>query len=126
MTTVTKAVGQDAWLRELGEGWGKIFAHESFGADGPTLDIDFTQIENMAGVAVLGLVQGMIGEAVWQQGLRLGDSQPCPDCRGNCPVQWAGRPFKTRFGEIQIPEPWCHCPDCRRDFFPSAGAIAAR
>lgn len=126
MTTDAMSGGQSAWLRELGEGWGKIFAHEGFGPDGPTLEVDFMQIENLAGLAVLGVVQGMVREAVWQQGLRLGDTQPCPDCGENCPVEWEDRPFKTRFGEVQLPEPSCHCSDCRRNFFPSAGSFAAR
>jgi hypothetical protein len=48
----------------------------------------------------------------------LGDQQPCPDCGRPCAVHRHVRPLRARGAELQQNEPLCHCPACRRDFFP--------
>jgi hypothetical protein len=112
-------------LRELAQGWGKILAAEAFPRGvGPT--IDFNQMEELAGEGARALVQGMLREAVWKQGLALGDVQPCPTCGTDCRVEWNKRTVQSRYGEVEIPEPHCHCNRCRRDFFPSKDATSAR
>ena len=123
----TAGVGDSNWdeLQELARGWGKIFAAEAF-PHGVGSDVDFNQIEELAGEGARALVQGMVREAVWKQGLALGDAQPCPTCGKECRVEWNKRTVQSRYGEVEIPEPCCHCHRCRRDFFPSEDTIAAR
>ncbi|MFV1969015.1 MAG: hypothetical protein ACC628_26645 [Pirellulaceae bacterium] len=55
----------------------------------------------------------------------------CPDCGRECPVAPDPEPIilQGMRGEIEYAEPRCHCPACRRDFFPSGrslGTTAAR
>jgi hypothetical protein len=127
MRTNTAAGADQGCLAELARGWGKIFAHEGFGADGPDLTVDFQQIEDLAGEGARALVQGVVREAVWQQALALGDTQPCPTCAVEGRVEWKERTVQTRYGDVAFPEPACHCTRCRRAFFPSkAGAEARR
>ncbi len=112
-------------LQELARGWGKIFAAEAFPQEvGP--DVDFNHIEELAGEGARALVQGIVREAVWKQGLALGDGQPCPTCGKECLVEWSKRTVQSRYGDVEIPEPHCHCNRCRRDFFPSKDATSAR
>jgi hypothetical protein len=125
MRTTAVNSRQQADLEDLARGWGKIFAAEGFGPQGPDLTVDFAQIEEFAGLGVHALVQGIVREVVWKQALALGDSQPCPSCGADCRVNWRERPMQTRYGEVQLPEPVCHCPRCRRDFFPSAAGAEA-
>lgn len=112
-------------LQELARGWGKIFAGEAF-PTGVGPGVDFNRIEELAGEGARALVQGIVREAVWKQGLALGDAQPCPTCGKECRVEWSERIVQSRYGDVEIPEPHGHCNRCRRDFFPSKDAIAAR
>ena len=112
-------------LRDLARGWGKILAAEVF-PQGVGPEVDFNQIEELAGEGARALVQGMVREAVWKQALSLGDVQSCPDCETECRVEWSQRTMQSRYGDVEIPEPHCHCSRCRRDFFPSADATADR
>jgi hypothetical protein len=54
----------------------------------------------------------------------LPQEQPCPDCQRPCPVRREERPLHCRGGTVTYAEPVCHCPDCRRDFFPLAAGPA--
>ena len=56
---------------------------------------------------------------------RLSGPQPCPTCGLLCPLLYKGRSLKTIDGPIGLQEAVCHCPACRRDFFPSASGIGA-
>lgn len=125
MTTSAVQGAKRGELQELARGWGKIFAAEAFPL-GVGMDVDFSKMEELAGEGARALVQGMVREAVWQQGLALGEVQPCPTCGKECRVEWSQRTVQSRYGDVQIPEPRCHCNRCRRDFFPSKDAIAAR
>jgi len=120
MRTTTAAKHDQSELMKLARGWGKIFAAEGFGPDGPDLTVDFAQMEDFAGLGARALVQGVLREVVWKQAMALGDSRPCPSCGADCSVDWRDRPVQTRYGQVQLPEPVCHCRRCRRDFFPSA------
>jgi len=112
-------------LHELARGWGKIFAAEAF-PQGVGPNVDFDRIEELAGEGARALVQGMVREAVWKQGLALGDTQSCPTCGKECRVEWSKRTVQSRYGDVEIPEPHCHCRRCRRDFFPSKDTTAPR
>ncbi len=49
----------------------------------------------------------------------------CPDCGRESPVEPDLEPLILQGlrGELEYQEPRCHCPRCRRDFFPSRGTI---
>jgi hypothetical protein len=107
-------------LRDLVYGWGKIVTHRAFGEAGPGLDLDFDSIESLAVDMAQTLTRGTIEEILRSQFQLLGDRQACPDCSHLCPVEKKPRSVAVRGGTIDYEEPICHCPACRRDFFPSA------
>ena len=113
-------------LRDLAYGWGKIVTRRAFGDAGPGLDLDFDAIETLAVEMAQALTRGTIEEILRTPFQRLGDHQPCPECSRPCPVQKAPRTLAVRGGTVEYDEPVCHCPACRRDFFPSAADVAAR
>jgi hypothetical protein len=112
-------------LHDLAHGWGKIIARRAFGDDGPDLDADFDSLEQAAVDAARAITQGTLEEALRRQREKLGDSQPCPDCGQACPVSTRARPVQVRGATITYDEPVCHCPSCRRDFFPSPPPLEA-
>jgi hypothetical protein len=105
-------------VHDLARQWGKIVARRAFGDDGPGLDVDLDALEEVAVAAARGLTAGTLEEATARQAQRLGDSQPCPTCGQLCPVAHEARTVFVRGGEFLHREPLCHCPACRRDFFP--------
>jgi hypothetical protein len=52
----------------------------------------------------------------------------CPDCGRGCPLEPDREPLILQGyrGEIEYQEPYCHCPRCRRAFFPSGAAAGTR
>jgi hypothetical protein len=72
------------------------------------------------------VIRGTIAEILRTQFQRLGDHQPCPGCARDCPVTKAPRTIQVRGGTVEYDEPVCHCPACRRDFFPTPPEFAAR
>ena len=112
-------------IRELAAGWGKIIARQAFGEGGPDLDVDFAALEQLATVAAQGLTEGTLSCLLEQHAQRLGEQQPCPDCGRLCAVGREPRELHVRGGPVlSQSEPVCHCPDCRRDFFPPAAPAA--
>ena len=112
-------------LRDLAAGWGKIVARRAFGDDGPDLEVDLDLMEQVAQAATAGLNEGTLQLLLERQAARLGQQQPCPGCGQLCRVDHQSRPLAVKGGTIQQDEPVCHCPDCRRDFFPPAAPPAA-
>src|SRR3989442_142936 len=112
-------------IKRLAKGWGKIVVQEAFGDDGPGLDVDLTQMENVAVAAAQGLTAGALEEATKQQAERLAAQQACPKCGKLCDIVHEERTVKVRGGSFGHREPKCHCPACRRDFFPSTSASQA-
>jgi hypothetical protein len=105
---------------DLAHGWGKIVTRRAFGESGPGLDLDFDSIEQLAVETAQALARGTVEEILQVQFRLLGSEQPCPQCSRLCTVQKAPRTLAIRGGgEISYDEPVCHCPACRRDFFPS-------
>lgn len=51
----------------------------------------------------------------------------CPDCHRECPVERDPEPLILQGirGDLEYQEPRCHCPHCRRAFFPSGRQTAA-
>jgi hypothetical protein len=105
-------------IRDLAAQWGKIVARRAFGEQGPGTDVDLTAMEEVALAAAAGLTAGTLTTLLEQQALVLGQQQACPACGHLCPVRREPRPLDVRGGSLQLSEPICSCPDCRRDFFP--------
>ena len=110
---------------QLAKGWGKIVVRQHWGEQGPGLDVNLEQMEDVAIAAVRGLLAGTLEQATDQQAELLGDQQACPDCGRLCPLTHEGRQITTRGGPFEHHEPKAHCLACRRDFFPSASDAAA-
>jgi hypothetical protein len=113
-------------IRDLAAGWGKIVARRAFGDQGPGLDVDFDTMEQIARAAARGLTEGTLSTALEQQARSLGEQQPCPACGAPCPVRREPRELATPGASVAHDEPACHCPACRRDFFPSTAPAAPR
>jgi hypothetical protein len=112
-------------VKRLAKQWGKIVVKHAFGEQGPGLDVDFAQMEEVAGAAAQGLTAGALEAATAQQGQLLGDQQPCPQCGKLCTIGSAERPLRVKGGVVSLREPKGYCPTCRRDFFPSASGVKA-
>jgi len=113
-------------LRDMAAGWGKIVSRRAYGEEGPGLDLDFDSLESLAVDIGQAVIQGTIEEVLRIQFQRLGDHQPCPGCGQGCPVGQTPRTLQVRGGTVHYDEPVCHCPACRRDFFPSPSEFATR
>jgi hypothetical protein len=110
-----------ARIEELAKAWGKTVVRRHWGDQGPGLDVDFNDMEEVAMAAVRGLLQGTLETATRQQAEHLSGEQPCPSCGRMCPLRNEQRPLVVRTGlTIEQDEPKAYCPACRRDFFPSA------
>jgi hypothetical protein len=108
-------------IHDLAHQWGKIVVRHAFGDEGPGLDVDLDTMEAVAVAAARGLTAGALEQATAQQAQRLGDAQPCPACGQLCPVGHEERSIQVRGGgDFCHRDPVCHCPACRRDFFPPA------
>jgi hypothetical protein len=105
-------------IRDLAAEWGKIVARRAFGEMGPGTDVDLAAMEEVALAAASGLTQGTLSTLLEQQAQALGETQACPACGCLTPLRRQPRPLDVRGGSLQLSEPICHCPDCRRDFFP--------
>jgi hypothetical protein len=111
-------------IRDLAAQWGKIVARRAFGDAGPGLDADLTTLEQVAAAAARGLTEGTLTTLLEQQAQALPANSPCPDCGQLCPVKQEPRPLVSQGGTLTYREPVCHCPACRRDFFPSTARLA--
>jgi hypothetical protein len=115
----TPSQQQLAEIRELAAQWGKIVARRLGPESGP---LDFAAMEQVAAAAAAGLTEGTLSVLVDQQAAALAKEHPCPDCGRACPVNYEDRTLTAKGGaQVPLREPVCHCPGCRRDFFPPAG-----
>jgi len=111
-------------IQQMAEGWGKIVARRISEGVGPDLDLNADEIEQMAASAARAVAKGTIEELLEKKASLLGSEQPCPVCKRLCPVQREPRMLHFWGGAVAYAEPKCHCPACRRDFFPSASEFA--
>jgi len=111
-------------IREFAAQWGKIVARRALGEPSPDHVLDFQTMEQVAAAAARGLIEGTLDTLLQQQAQALPDQQPCPDCGRLCPVGYEDRPLAVKDAQLTLHEPVCHCPDCRRDFFPPPGLPA--
>lgn len=102
-----------------------VFSQEIYGTDGPALDCDIDQIEDLAVLAARAAFDAVIARALELQNQRLPERLPCPQCHTACTVRFEARTIQGRLGPASIREPVCRCSVCDRDFFPSAGSVAA-
>ena len=105
-------------LRCLAAQWGKIVVRRAFGENGPGLDVDLDAMEQIARAAAAGLTEGTLQTLLEQQARALGGHQPGLACGRPCAVRREERPLSVQGAQLRQSEPVCHCPDCRRDFFP--------
>lgn len=101
------------------------FSHEIYGPEGPELDCDIDEIEELAVLAARAAFDAVIARALLLQNLKLPAQLGCPTCDRLCKVEFEERRVQGRMGPAKIQEPVCHCSACDRDFFPSAGNVAA-
>lgn len=112
-------------ITRLAKDWGKIVVRRGFGDEGPGLDVDLDQMEEIAMAAARGLVAGTLEAATGQQADRMGRQHACPACGRFCEGKTEHRSVTVRGGSFDHSEPKCYCPTCRRDFFPSASGVEA-
>jgi hypothetical protein len=112
-------------LHDLAKQWAKIVSRRAFGESGPGLEVDFRTFEQIAHAAAHGLTEGTLQLLLEQQAAKLPTGQPCPDCGRLCPTRPSTRTLTAQGAEVTQSEPVAHCPACRRDFFPPAGASGA-
>jgi hypothetical protein len=121
-----KSLSMDrAGVEQLAEGWGKVVARRVHEEVGPDLDLDADDIEQMAVTAARAVARGTIADLLQRKAALLGPEQPCPTCQRLCAVEREPRAIAFWGGEVAYAEPKCHCPACRRDFFPSTPRVAA-
>lgn len=103
----------------------EFFSEEVYGPEGPELDSDIDEFEDLAVLAARAAFDAVIARALVLQNQKLPDKLPCPKCERRCRVEFEERSIQGRMGTATIQEPVCHCSNCERDFFPSAGRLAA-
>lgn len=105
-------------LRELAT----LFAQEAYGEEGrPPLETTFAEMEEIghqAGQLLAGVIDQQFTAT---HGEHFAESQTCPQCGGSHDASSQERELLTRDGPVMLSEAACHCPACRRDFFPSTG-----
>jgi hypothetical protein len=109
----------------MAEGWGKIVARRVHEQVGSELNLDADDIERIAMDAACAVAKGTIEELLEKKAATLACEQPCPSCGRLCAIQREPRSIQFWGTEVQYQEPSCHCPACRRDFFPSASGPSA-
>ena len=112
--------------RELATRWGTIAAERTAREARPDQPMDFQDMEQFAAVVAAGVTDGTITALLEQQARTLPNELHCLECGTLCPVQYKDRPLTIDTGQIlQLHEPVCHCPKCRRDFFPPTDLTAS-
>jgi hypothetical protein len=109
----------------VAEGWGKVVARRVEEQVGPDLELDADDIEQIAKNAACAVAKGAIEELLEKKAATLGSEQPCPECGRLCLVQREPRIITFWGAVVTYREPQCHCPACRRDFFPSTTGAAS-
>ena len=112
-------------IERVAAGWGKVVARRVEEQVGPDLDLDADDIEQFAKNAACAVAKGTIEELLEKKATALGPEQLCPSCQKICSLERVPRTIAFWGGEVEYREPKCHCPACRRDFFPSTPVAAA-
>lgn len=83
-------------------------------------DVRFTEMESAGHQFGRAVAQITTERLAFSRAERLEGPQPCPTCGRSCRLSHRNRELTTVDGRIDLHEAVCHCPTCRRDFFPSA------
>jgi hypothetical protein len=83
----------------------------------------FASIEAVARKLGRAVTRHVTQDLALQQTQLLTEPQPCPICERRCEVEVRERDLTTGDGPVDLHEAVCHCPACRRDFFPSTGSV---
>ena len=86
-------------------------------------DARFHDLESAGHALGRAVAQATTERLAFARAERLTGPQSCPTCGRACPLVHRDRPLETIDGPLELHEPVCHCPACRRDFFPSASGI---
>jgi len=88
-------------------------------------DVRFTAMETAGHQLGRAVAQITTERLALERAERLTGPQPCPTCQRMCSLIHKERELETIDGPVGLREPVCHCPACRRDFFPSASGTGA-
>lgn len=113
-------------IHELAASWGKTAATRATRELGSGPQMTFSDMEKFAQAVAAGVIEGTVLNLFNAQAQPLAANQPCPKCGEEIPIARHDRPITLETGQsVQLAEPICHCPRCRRDFFPPADATAS-
>lgn len=85
-------------------------------------DVRFNEMESAGHQLGRAVAQVATERLALSRAQRLEGPQPCPTCGRSCQLRHRDRGLTTVDGPIDLHEAVCHCPTCRRDFFPSASS----
>jgi hypothetical protein len=88
-------------------------------------DVRFSAMETAGHQLGRAVAQITTERLAFERAERLTGPQPCPKCQRMCSLIHEQRELETIDGPVELREPVCHCPACRRDFFPSASGAGA-
>lgn len=111
-------------IQDLAAEWGKIVARRALEGNPSAAGLDLQDMEQIAFAATSGLTEGTFEALLHSQSQSLGAQQLCPKCGLLRPVRTNDRFLFVKRGKINFHEPVCHCPTCRRDFFPPQDSSA--
>lgn len=89
-------------------------------------DVRFTAMEAAGHQLGRAVAQVATERLALARAERLTEPQSCPTCGRACPLVHRERELETIDGPLDLCEPVCHCPACRRDFFPSASGVGTQ
>lgn len=103
-----------------------LLARHGFGEEGPPRDTTFAEIERFGHQAGRMVARAVDVHLTEQHAGHFAGEQPCPACDEQQPNKASPHKLdlQTQDGEVRLHEPTCHCPSCRRDFFPSTHSVA--
>lgn len=103
-----------------------LMAKHGFGEHGPPRNTTFAQIEKFGHQTGRMLARAVDAYLAEQHAEHFAGEEPCPSCgEQRRPKEKPHElPLQTSDGEVTLHEPSCHCPICRRDFFPGAHRVA--
>lgn len=107
-------------IGEVAERWSEFLLREIF-EDG-LFEMDIETLDEASAFCGDVLAQ-KLGEALLRGRSAPLEEAVCPDCDTHCDVEGNDRKLLLRRGEVRWSEPKSHCPQCQRDFFPSAGGV---
>jgi hypothetical protein len=102
-----------------------LLSQQGFGPDGPPPETTFAQIEQFGHQAGRMVARAIDARLAVRHAEHFAGEQPCPTCHEKCPPEESPHelPLHTSDGDVTLHEPTCRCPQCRRDFFPSADRV---